>query len=360
MERKPRKATKWDVMSEKPGSEHSLIESFFKEMTVEQFQLMTSSEPDGATRTRLAELLLELLACGSRAVVKNLDHGVVVVMEENVRSIVGDPILFSFGVVMNDKEVDLLRTLLVEEFVKRVNAILQNIMFSERIASQGPAPHRLNTMMDLTCHLFSVFRLETLGLKPFRPSYQKNRVTEDIQPVRSGRLDVASAIFVIISKQAEKISAPLLNNVQDRERSQLKSQTSLEIQKVSDKLSLRHRRAASQRGAGKIEVLLSVHFIRALLYHIMEQINTKFHLGRRLQTLPLFSVTDALLGQVTDRGEKHIDYVNEFWSLKNAFSGKDQDFVFELFHVICRCTAPHKSDAEICEEAWHKVQYSWA
>ncbi|XP_037624958.1 uncharacterized protein LOC119487941 [Sebastes umbrosus] len=292
-----------------------LLDSFFKGMTADQWGMMKSGSPDDATMTMMGELLLDITAALTKSFLKSLGS-TTLASEDDVQINLGDTISQGFAEALGvDISVQCpssksLTTLISAEVSESVQSALSS---TEGIVQRLTPPGRLNSMILHACKMCQAFigRMKSV----FSPRRRKQRTISeesDVELEPSDAEDRHAAtpssnvvismkdityVTIIIKKQLNDITEPLLVDVPDSEYTLLQSQSAREIEDVAEDIArsiaeeaLRQtpseqKRKRSKKNIGsKIKKLLAKCFAKSCIHRIVAQMTKKFHRGSKVHS----------------------------------------------------------------------------
>ncbi|XP_037626229.1 uncharacterized protein LOC119488548 [Sebastes umbrosus] len=232
-----------------------LLNSFFKGMTADQWGFLKSGSPDDATMTMMGELLLDMTAALTKSFLKSLGS-TTLASEDDVQINLGDTISQGFAEALGvDVSVQCpssksLTTLISEEVSESVRSALSS---PEGIVQRLTPPSRLNNMILHACKMCQAFIGKMKSVFSPRPRKQRTICEQsDVEPEPSDAedrhavtpsSDVVIAmkdityVTIIIKKQLNDITDPLLVDVPDSEYALLQSQNSREIEDVAEEIA---------------------------------------------------------------------------------------------------------------------------
>lgn len=355
-----------------------LIQCFFTRMTAQQWGMLTTGAPDDATKAMLADLLLDIITCLSKALLQSLRrNNVVVVTEESVKTTLGDTLSQSFAEVLDIEDPcqcvssERLIRLVNKEVAESVNSALSTCWHTATpvINQRVTPPRTLNVMVGQACKMLkSITAKIKIACKPRRrrPSLApededelamllRDDAAERLETPERCLSDAVSSIPDIIaaqkilSQEVSELIEPLLDSLSDTEFKMLHTESSLDIEVLAEDIArsmaeeniiLEEIEAAgpssetdakikqSRKGIGKrLKGFFAKRFAKAWIHHMVQHLKTKFHKDSKLvpskqsvQSL-IKSVDDLLL---TEDGEKPQgeNEVCVFRKFKNISSGR--------------------------------------
>lgn len=222
----------------------SLIDSFFKKLSVEQWRLLTAGTPDVGTKMLLAGLLLDIVDTVTEELAFNINEGDGVMSEKDVEACLGDTISWSFSEVLQiEEEVQCvssqkLTELVVEEVTQEVNSITSP---SETRQRNGTL-ERLKVMVSHGCQMLNNMIKRKHGSTIL--DKQSETSTGTASPITVERLSpekifsensfvlaTSRAVQQIIRKEVNSVTEPLLKSDVD---SDILSKHSLETDDVAE------------------------------------------------------------------------------------------------------------------------------
>ncbi|XP_037624874.1 uncharacterized protein LOC119487884 [Sebastes umbrosus] len=292
-----------------------LLNSFFKGMTANQWGFLKSGSPDDATMTMMGELLLDMTAALTKAFLKSLGS-TTLAFEDDVQINLGHTISQGFAEALGvDVSVQCpssksLTTLISEEVSESVRSALSS---PEGIVQRLTPPSRLNSMIVHACKMCQAFIGKMKSV--FSPRPRKQRIIceqSDVEPEPSDAEDCHAAtplsdvviamkdiaiVQIIIKKQLNDITEPLLVDVPDSEYTLLQSQNSREIEDVAEEIARsiaedavrqtppEQKRKRSKKSIGsRIKKLLAKCFAKTCIHRIVAQMRKKFQRGSKVHS----------------------------------------------------------------------------
>ncbi|XP_037624870.1 uncharacterized protein LOC119487879 [Sebastes umbrosus] len=292
-----------------------LLNSFFKGMTANQWGFLKSGSPDDATMTMMGELLLDMTAALTKAFLKSLGS-TTLASEDDVQINLGHTISQGFAEALGvDVSVQCpssksLTTLISEEVSESVRSALSS---PEGIVQRLTPPSRLNSMIVHACKMCQAFIGKMKSV--FSPRPRKQRIIceqSDVEPEPSDAEDCHAAtpssdvviamkdiaiVQIIIKKQLNDITEPLLVDVPDSEYTLLQSQNSREIEDVAEEIARsiaedavrqtppEQKRKRSKKSIGsRIKKLLAKCFAKTCIHRIVAQMRKKFQRGSKVHS----------------------------------------------------------------------------
>ncbi|XP_074493030.1 uncharacterized protein LOC141768539 [Sebastes fasciatus] len=292
-----------------------LLNSFFKGMTADQWGFLKSGSPDDATMTMMGELLLDMTAALTKAFLKSLGS-TTLASEDDVQINLGHTISQGFAEALGvDVSVQCpssksLTTLISEEVSESVRSALSS---PEGIVQRLTPPSRLNSMILHACKMCQAFIGKMKSV--FSPRPRKQRIIceqSDVEPEPSDAEDRHAAtpssdvviamkdiaiVQIIIKKQLNDITEPLLVDVPDSEYTLLQSQNSREIEDVAEEIARsiaedavrstppEQKRKRSKKSIGsRIKKLLAKCFAKTCIHRIVAQMRKKFQRGSKVHS----------------------------------------------------------------------------
>ncbi|XP_037618292.1 uncharacterized protein LOC119483887 [Sebastes umbrosus] len=292
-----------------------LLNSFFKGMTADQWGFLKSGSPDDSTMTMMGELLLDITAALTKAFLKSLGSRTLA-SEDDVQINLGDTISQGFAEALGvDVSVQCpssksLTTLISEEVSESVRSALSS---PEGIVQRLTPPGKLNSMILHACKMCQAFigRMKAV----FSPRRHKQRTISeesDVEPEPSDAKDCHAATFlsdavismkdnmyvtIIIKKQLNDITEPLLVDVPDSEYTLLQSQNAREIADVAEDIARsiaedavrqtpsEQKSKRSKKNIGsKLKKLLAKCFAKTCIHRIVAQMTKRFHRGSKVHS----------------------------------------------------------------------------
>ncbi|XP_074492587.1 uncharacterized protein LOC141768311 [Sebastes fasciatus] len=290
-----------------------LLNSFFKGMTADQWGFLKSGSPDDATMTMMGELLLDMTAALTKAFLKSLGS-TTLASEDDVQINLGDTISQGFAEALGvDVSVQCpssksLTTLISEEVSESVRSALSS---PEGIVQRLTPPSRLNNMILHACKMCQAFIGKMKSV--FSPRSRKQRTIceeSDVEPEPSDAEDRHAAtpssdvviamkdithVTIIIKKQLNDITEPLLVDVPDSEYTLLQSQNSREIEDVAEEIarsiaedavrqtpSAQKSKRSKKSIRSKIKKLLAKCFAKTCIHRIVAQMRKRFQRGSKV------------------------------------------------------------------------------
>ncbi|XP_037626360.1 uncharacterized protein LOC119488623 [Sebastes umbrosus] len=292
-----------------------LLNSFFKGMTADQWGFLKSGNPDDATMTMMGELLLDMTAALTKAFLKYLGS-TTLASEDDVQINLGDTISQGFAEALGvDVSVQCpssksLTTLISEEVSESVRSALSS---PEGIVQRLTPPSRLNNMILHACKMCQAFIGKMKSVFSPRPRKQRTICEEsDVEPEPSDAKDRHAAtpssdvvismkdithVTIIIKKQLNDITEPLLVDVPDSEYTLLQSQNSREIEDVAEEIarsiaedavrqtpSAQKSKRSKKSIRSKIKKLLAKCFAKTCIHRIVAQMRKRFHRGSKVHS----------------------------------------------------------------------------
>ncbi|XP_037612840.1 uncharacterized protein LOC119480540 [Sebastes umbrosus] len=292
-----------------------LLNSFFKGMTADQWGFLKSGNPDDATMTMMGELLLDMTAALTKAFLKSLGS-TTLASEDDVQINFGDTISQGFAEALGvDVSVQCpssksLTTLISEEVSESVRSALSS---PEGIVQRLTPPSRLNNMILHACKMCQAFIGKMKSVFSPRPRKQRTICEEsDVEPEPSDAKDRHAAtpssdvviemkditnVTIIIKKQLNDITEPLLVDVPDSEYTLLQSQNSREIEDVAEEIarsiaedavrpipSAQKSKRSKKSIRSKIKKLLAKCFAKTCIHRIVAQMRKRFQRGSKVHS----------------------------------------------------------------------------
>ncbi|XP_074488933.1 uncharacterized protein LOC141766197 [Sebastes fasciatus] len=292
-----------------------LLNSFFKGMTADQWGLLKSGSPDDATMTMMGELLLDMTAALTKAFLKSLGSRTLA-SEDDVQINLGNAISQGFAEALGvDVSVQCpssksLTTLISEEVSENVRSALSS---PEGIVQRLTPPSRLNNMILHACKMCQAFIGKMKSVFLARPRKQRTICEQsDVEPEPSDAEDRHAAtpssdvviemkdimyVTIIIKKQLNDITEPLLVDVPDSEYTLLQSQNSREIEDVAEEIarsiaedavrqtpSAQKSKRSKKSIRSKIKKLLAKCFAKTCLHRIVAQMRKRFNRGSKVHS----------------------------------------------------------------------------
>ncbi|XP_074492706.1 uncharacterized protein LOC141768358 [Sebastes fasciatus] len=292
-----------------------LLNSFFKGMTADQWGFLKSGSPDDATMTMMGELLLDMTAALTKSFLKSLGS-TTLASEDDVQINLGDTISQGFAEALGvDVSVQCpssksLTTLISEEVSESVRSALSS---PEGIVQRLTPPSRLNNMILHACKMCQAFIGKMKSVFSPRPRKQRTICEQsDVEPEPSDAedrhavtpsSDVVIAmkdityVTIIIKKQLNDITDPLLVDVPDSEYALMQSQNSREIEDVAEEIARsiakdavrstppEQKRKRSKKSIGsKIKKLLAKCFAKTCIHRIVAQMRKRFQRGSKIHS----------------------------------------------------------------------------
>ncbi|XP_037635133.1 uncharacterized protein LOC119493771 [Sebastes umbrosus] len=292
-----------------------LLNSFFKGMTADQWGFLKSGSPDDATMTMMGELLLDITAALTKAFLKYLGS-TTLASEDDVQINLGDTISQGFAEALGvDVSVQCpssksLTTLISAEVSESVRSALSS---PEGIVQRLTPPSRLNNMILHACKMCQAFIGKMKSVFLARPRKQRTICEQsDVEPEPSDTEDRHAAtpssdvviemkdimnVTIIIKKQLNDITEPLLVDVPDSEYTLLQSQNSREIEDVAEEIarsiaedavrttpSAQKSKRSKKSIKSKIKKLLAKCFAKSCIHRIVAQMRKRFNRGSKVHS----------------------------------------------------------------------------
>ncbi|XP_074505737.1 uncharacterized protein LOC141775896 [Sebastes fasciatus] len=292
-----------------------LLNSFFKGMTADQWGMMKSGSPDDATMTMMGELLLDITAALTKAFLKSLGSRTLA-SEDDVQINLGNAISQGFAEALGvDVSVQCpssksLTTLISEEVSESVRSALSS---PEGIVQRLTPPSRLNNMILHACKMCQAFIGKMKSVFSPRPRKQRTICEQSDVELEPSDAEVRHAatpssdvvismkdityVTIIIKKQLNDITEPLLVDVPDSEYTLLQSQNSREIEDVAEEIarsiaedavrqtpSAQKSKRSKKSIGNKIKKLLAKCFAKTCIHRIVAQMRKRFHRGSKVHS----------------------------------------------------------------------------
>ncbi|KAL3045134.1 hypothetical protein OYC64_013400 [Pagothenia borchgrevinki] len=386
-----------------------IVEPFVKGVTGDQWLLLRSGKPDGATLIVVADLVLEVVTSLTKAILAAFTGMKTSVSEESIRSSLGDALSQSIAEAldvasqMDDDSVELCAAVISKEVAESVNSALSTPMHT---AERVVRPRRLNVMVGHTCKMLKAFagkirigrcqrrtRQRKLSPAPLEKPLVDNEEPRAESPVSvvslllgvqeqssSGDsvIDIRKqkSIEELIDKELRKITDPVLDDLPDQVYALLQEECSLEIANTAEGITalLTQQEENQERtNAGKstsqqkqktkckqgvklrVKNCLAKRFAKAWIHRMVVKLKKKFHPDPKAETTKsmksLMSGVSALL--MTEAGEMGGKEISVFKRFKDFSSVKHLVFIQALTDMLYRHIASGMSHSDFPEPVRH-------
>lgn len=187
-----------------------LIDRFFQTLSREEWEMMRIGHPDEATKLQLAQLILDIIVSLSQSLLENLKRKHVAVLDDQIRSTLGDIVPQSFAQALNlSHSVSCsssrgLTDLIVKEVSDSVRSSLE-AGTNMTVQREAVAPKRLNKMIKHTSKMVKKF---TKGMKTVckRPgSARKRQKSTTAAKVESDHQEETDKFEIIVVEDGSQL-----------------------------------------------------------------------------------------------------------------------------------------------------------
>ncbi|KAK1904919.1 Methyl-coenzyme M reductase operon protein D [Dissostichus eleginoides] len=335
-----------------------IVEPFVKGVTGDQWLLLRSGKPDGATLIVVADLVLEVVASLTKAILAAFTGMKTSVSEESIRSSLGDALSQSIAQALDvasqveDHSVELCAAVISKEVAESVNSALSTPMHT---AERVVRPRRLNVMVGHTCTMLKAFagkirigrcqrrtRQRKLSPAPLEKPLVDNEEPRAESPVSvvslllgvqeqssSGDsvIDIRKqkSVEELIDQELRKITDPVLDDLPDQVYALLQEECSLEIANtamgitalltqqeenqerthVGKSTSQQKQKTKCKQGVKlRVKNCLAKRFAKAWIHRMVVKLKKKFHPDPKAETTK--SMMSLMSGALTDMLYRHI------------------------------------------------------
>ncbi|KAK1904618.1 Cytoplasmic tRNA 2-thiolation protein 2 [Dissostichus eleginoides] len=328
-----------------------IVEPFVKGVTADQWLLLRSGKPDGATLIVVADLVLEVVTSLTKAILAAFTGMKTSVSEESIRSSLGDALSQSIAQALDvasqveDDSVELCAAVISKEVAESVNSALSTPMHT---AERVVRPRRLNVMVGHTCTMLKAFagkirigrcqrrtRQRKLSPAPLEKPLVDNEEPRAESPVSvvslllgvqeqssSGDsvIDIRKqkSVEELIDQELRKITDPVLDDLPDQVYALLQEECSLEIANtamgitalltqqeenqerthVGKSTSQQKQKTKCKQGVKlRVKNCLAKRFAKAWIHRMVVKLKKKFHPDPKAETTK--SMMSLMSGLVT-------------------------------------------------------------